>query len=104
MQVISARHIDSSDSDENEMYDYYYEYDIYEFIDENVHYIARAYVDEPFNAHFLKMKSEGEDLWRIIEEQDMNNPLFRNAVAFLKEKGKTNIQYLSSGPRGYLDI
>jgi len=86
------------------MYDYYYEYDIYEFIDGNTHYIARACVDEPSDAHFLKMKSEGKDLWQIIEEQDMINPPFINAVAHLKEKGKINIQYLSSGPRGYIDI
>ncbi|KXU90322.1 hypothetical protein CI15_03700 [Paraburkholderia monticola] len=91
------------------MYDYYYEYDIYEFIEGNVSYIVRAYVDEPEDAHFLKMKGEGDEEWRIMKERDKDTPLFKEAVAYLKNKGKPNIQCFMGDDRGrsgngYVDL
>ncbi|MFT4065614.1 hypothetical protein [Paraburkholderia sp.] len=102
MEVTATHHIDSSEPDENGMYDYYYEYDIYEFTDGNISYIARSYIDEPLDAHFLKMKADGEHEWRIMGDRDRDTPLFTDAVTYLRGKGKINIQCLFEG--GYKDI
>jgi hypothetical protein len=103
MEVIVSHHTDCSDCDENGMYEYYYEYDIYEFTEENVSFIVRAYVDEPGDAHFLKMKGDGDQDWRIMTERDKDGSLFNQAVEYLRNIGKPNIRCFM-GRAGYVDL
>ncbi|MBB5408287.1 MULTISPECIES: hypothetical protein [unclassified Paraburkholderia] len=103
MKVIVSHHIDCSDRDENGMYEYYYECDIYEFVEGNVSYIVRAYMDEPGDAHFLKTKGDGDQDWRIMMEPDKDEPLFKEVVEHLKNIGKPNIRCFM-GRTGYIDL
>ncbi|MGF6542169.1 hypothetical protein [Paraburkholderia youngii] len=103
MEVIVSHHIDCGERDENGMYEYYYEYDIYEVGKGNVSYMARAYVDEPGDAHFLKMKGDGDHDWRTITERDKDDSLFKEAVKYLRSIGKSNIRCFM-GRAGYVDL
>jgi hypothetical protein len=103
MEVTVTHHIDCSDRDESGLYEYYYEYDIFEFTGKYVAYIARAYVDEPGEAHFLKVKGDGDEDWRIMIERDKDDSLFKEAVEYLKNTGKPNIRCFM-GRTGYVDI
>ncbi|MBK7146468.1 MAG: hypothetical protein IPH76_15130 [Xanthomonadales bacterium] len=54
MRVDRTRHIDSSEPDASGMLDYYYEYDIYRFVEGAECLVARSYTDSPQEAHFLR--------------------------------------------------
>lgn len=95
MKTIITHHIDKSELDEDGMYDYYYEYDIYEFCENDLSYIARSYIDEPLEVHFLKKKSKNDSDWQILEKTDLKNSLFKNAVAYFRKNGKEQIRVLS---------
>lgn len=100
MKIVKTHHIDASDADENGLYDYYYEYDVYEFSDGDVSYIVRRYSDEPSDAHFLK--KHRQDNWRLLEPSDLDSALFAAAVASLRQEGIVRIRVL--GNKGYVAI
>ncbi|WP_061539484.1 hypothetical protein [Collimonas fungivorans] len=101
MEITSTHHIDKSELDENGMYDYYYEYDIYEFSENGLSYIARSYSDAPLDAHILKKKNDkrwrifGKAKYKILGQADFKNALFIKAVAHLRTQGKERISVLS---------
>jgi hypothetical protein len=55
MKVEATHHIDASEPDENGMYEYRYEYDLYTFTDGEAVLVARSYRNEA-EAHFLRME------------------------------------------------
>jgi hypothetical protein len=99
MKVDTSHHIDASEPDADGQYDYRYEYDIYTFSDGEIRFIARSYTDENSEAHFLRV--EINDNARLITVVDLKSPLFSNAVIYLRQAGKTKINWLSGRGNGY---
>ena len=99
MHIERVRQIDSSEPDETGMYDYYYEYDIYRFTDGPICLIARSYVDEPDEAHFLRVEANGSQ--RTLVDVDLTHPLFLLAQSHLSSEGKVHLHWLSGRGDGY---
>ena len=99
MQIERSRHIDSSEQDESDGYDYYYEYDLYRFTDGAVSLTARSYVDEPGDAHFLGIEERG--CQRTLVDADLQGALFQSATSYLRADGKTSLRWLSGRGDGY---
>lgn len=102
MEVTKIRHIDSDEPDENGLLSYYYEYDIYEFMQGELCFVARSYTDTPQEAHFLKKEAHGQH--HMLNMQDFSHPLMLLAVESLKADGKSEIKYLSQEAGNYLPI
>jgi hypothetical protein len=81
---------------------FHYEYDIYEFESAGVVYVARAYTSEPEEAHFLRKEADGQALQ--LTPSDLDSSPFREAVTYLRERGKALVQYLSFSDEGYVDV
>lgn len=102
MQIERTRHIDASEQDASDGYDYYYEYDLYCFTDGAVSLTARSYVDEPHEAHFLSVEEQGRP--RTLVDADLKRPLFELAESHLRSEGKTHLRWLSGRGDGYEPI
>jgi len=102
MEVRKTRHVDSDEPDENGFVKYYYEYDIYEFIQGDLCLVARSYTDTPQEASFLGKEHLSQPSSKLTVE-DFIHPLMLLALEYLKADGKSEIQYLSEAV-GYLPI
>ncbi len=102
MNVEISHHIDASDPNPEGFYDYHYEYDIYVFSDGPLSYVVRAYTDQPVQAAFMSV-SEGSGK-RLLRSRDFRRPLFAEAVAYLRNAGKTDLSWLSEKRGGYFPI
>lgn len=102
MDIRKSHHVENGEPDEQGLFDYYYEYDIYEFRENGVCYVARSYTDEPQEAHFLRKESEGSAAH--LTEDDLENPLFRRAAQELKKEGKKEVRYFHFESGRYLSI
>lgn len=90
-----SHHVDASAPNAQGMYDWYYEYDVFEFTDQQ-HASAltvRSYSNTPFEASFIDLNNRQHE---IIALDDTLKPLFQFAIQFLKKSGKTKINYLSA--------
>ena len=99
MHIERTHHIDASDPDENGMHEYYYEYDIYRFTDDSICFVARSYIDEPDEAHFLRIEVNGGT--RLMVDADLMHPLLLAAQAYLLNAGKIQLHWLSGRGNGY---
>ncbi|WP_043309240.1 hypothetical protein [Pseudomonas sp. ML96] len=99
MRIECTRHVDASEPDEDGAYDYHYEYDIYRFANEALCLIARSYVDEADEAHFLNVEEHGRA--RLMRPADLRHPLFIEAAAHLRTAGKQRLRWLSGRGDGY---
>ncbi|MEI5677493.1 MULTISPECIES: hypothetical protein [unclassified Mesorhizobium] len=102
MNVETTHHIDASDPDENGYYDYFYEYDIFRFSDDRSTFFARSYVDTPDEVHFLKCGPGSEE--RLLTARDLREPLFAEACGYLRNLGKTQINWLDRKDGGYRSV
>ncbi len=93
MQVTITHQIDAGDH-------FYYEYDLYFFTDGKLTFMVRSYVDEPDHASFLR--AEINQKARHLVKNDLTRPLFREAVAYLNQLGKTKIKWLTTS--GYISL
>ena len=94
MKVEVSHHVDASEPDAQGFHEYHYEYDVFAFTDGTTSYMARAYVDEPGQAHFLH-REEAEQR-HLLTEHDLRHPLFLAAQAYLRTIGKPDLSWLSS--------
>lgn len=99
MHVHISHHVDASEQDADGFYEYYYEYDILVFSENESSLVARSYIDKPNEAHFLRV--EVEDERRALTENDMKSTLLAESVAYLREHGKTEVNWLSGRGNGY---
>ena len=99
MKVETSHHIDASEPNADGMYDYRYEYDTYTFSDGTATLIARSYSDEDEEAHFLRIEVNGEP--RFITSADLERPLLTNAVTYLHQVGKKELNWLNHHGNGY---
>ena len=88
MTVDTTHHIDSSEQD-----DYHYDYHMFRFIEGPLTFIARSDVHSPDEAHFLTREEKGK--LRSLRREDLDLPLFQQAVSHLRESGKTSINWLA---------
>jgi hypothetical protein len=94
MQIEKTHHVDCSEPDEDGRYEWYYEYDLFRFVIDDVSFIARSYVDSPDEAHFLRVERGGKPLQ--LSAEDLEAPLAIAAIRHLRECGKKQIKWLSS--------
>lgn len=89
--------IDRSEPDQDGSYDWYYEYDIFRFSIDRATLVARSYVDENTEAHFLRIEIDGKS--RPLTLGDLQSDLATDAIRHLRNSSKTTIRWLS--PNGY---
>lgn len=94
MQVTTSHHIDASEPDADGFHSYYYEYDIYRFTLDGTSLVARSYSDTPDMAAFLSC--EENETTRMLDGPDLNSPLLAEAARFLRARGKSVLQRLTS--------
>lgn len=102
MHIECSRQIDSSEPDAAGMYEYYYEYDLYRFTEGPVCFVARSYVDEPDEAHFLRLELDRHP--QHITDADLSHPVFLAAQAHLLNAGKAQLRWLSGRGNGYESV
>ena len=64
--------------------------------------VARSYLDNPSEAHFLRLETVAPH--RPIDAADFRRPLFIDAVEYLRKQGKDNITWLSFDAQGYVPV
>jgi hypothetical protein len=102
---VSRKHcIDKMGPDANGLYEFYYEYDLYEFSQGSETLHARSYTSEPEEAHVLGIESGGQR--GLLAESDLAKALVRAALEYLRTTGKTKLTWLdpSNEVNGYSPI
>jgi hypothetical protein len=96
--------VDAMRPDEAGIYEFRYEYDLFEFCLGDAKLHGRAYTDEPNDAHFLAVEVRGNR--DLLTPTDLASPLARAAIGYLRHVGRTNLSWLDSGntTRGYSAI
>ena len=102
MDVSTTHRVDASEPDAHGQYDYRYEYDIYRFSGGDIALVARSYIHEADEAHFLRLEQNGKQ--RLLTDADLGLPLFAESVAYLKSHGKAKINWLSGRGNGYEEV
>jgi hypothetical protein len=102
LEVIITHHVDASEKNAQDFYDFYYEYDLFYFIEHDVTLIARSYKSEANNAHFLRLESAGRH--QAIGADDLTSALFIEAANYLRKAGKQNLEWLSGRVGGYESV
>lgn len=93
MEVIKKHEIDASEKDSNGNYEYYYEFDDFQFIENNVTFFARSYSDEPNEVSFRGVIKDSNR--QMISTTDIQSVMFKQAVNHLKSEGKSVINVLT---------
>ena len=87
--------VDSWGPDSSGSFEFLYEYDTITFTDKDYVLTARRYHRDLENAHFLRIQFRSEAP-RLLSESDLELPVFRSAVTYLRERGHTDIEWLDS--------
>jgi hypothetical protein len=97
MLIERYHHIDASEQDKDGFYDYYYEYDVYSFVDGPVSLMVRCYTDDSERADFQGIKVDGD--YRGLELSDLKHPMVLAAQTLLRAEGKVLFCWLTD--KGY---
>ncbi len=100
MQVAKTHHIDCSERGADGLYEWYYEYDLFRFVEGDVALVARSYVDSPAEAHLLRVERAEKPCQ--LSAADLGSPLAIAAIGYLRDCGIRKLQWLS--PSGYASI
>ncbi len=73
---------------------------MYRFTEGDQTLVARSYKDAIEEAHFLRLEVQTKSVG--ITPEDIDEPLFRQALLHLRSIRKRNIEYL--GPEGYAPL
>lgn len=80
-----------------------YEYDLYNFIEADTVLVGRSYRDEATEVHFLRIEESGKS--RMIVPGDLSSDLCKEAIKYLKEIGKSEINWLNAeSENGYSSV
>ena len=101
MKVEITHHIDASEPNAQGVYDYYYEYDDYTFTDGDAVLVARSYTDEPHRASLRVKLRDGQR--QGLTAADLRTPFVQAVEAWFRAAGKTSIQWLGGGGKGYVE-
>jgi hypothetical protein len=94
MKLETSRHMEA-----DEEAGYRYEYDLSRFSAGSECLVARSYVHNPTEAHFLRWETSGVN--RALVDDDLESPLFLEAVRHLRASGKTDVRWFSGRGNGY---
>ena len=97
MKIEQTHQIDAGESDVNGKYDWYYEYDVYRFIEGDRTWVARSYKNTGEEVQFLRLEVGTKSVG--ITAEKLSDPLFQQALLHLRSIGKLRIEHL--GPEGY---
>lgn len=97
MHVEKTHHVDASEPNADGLYEWRYEYDLYSFSHASISMVARTYVSELDAVYFLRI--EQGTLRRGITPKEFSLPVFREAVAYLRDAGFRRVEWL--GESGY---
>ena len=98
MMIKCKRHVDCSEPDENGLYLYYYEYDLYEFSIGKTVLRAISYTDEPEKVKARGFLQNGKPIDMLrYDSPDVGAELFREAKAYLSSIGKTKFKEFYTG-------
>jgi len=100
MRVEITHHIDSSEQDADGFYDWYYEYDLYSFVDGATELVARSYSTDQEKAQVISINRNG--VRASLSSKDMQLSIFSEAVKHLRSAGKSEISWLSEA--GYVPL
>jgi hypothetical protein len=94
VRVSRTRCVDKRGPYPNGLYEFYYEYDLYEFMEgpETLH--ARSYTTEPEEAHLLAIEIDGQR--QLLSRADLGRPLVKAALEYFRHAGKTRLDWLDS--------
>src|SRR4051794_7209840 len=99
MKVKITHHVDANEPDAEGESEYHYEYDLYVFSEDGVAVVARSYIDEPDEAHFLRIEIDGKP--QLMKRADLRRPLVVSAARHLSNTGKKRLTWLSGKGNGY---
>ena len=85
MQIERTHHVDASEPDVAGLYEYFCEYDMFRFSDGSNCIVARSYVEEPDEAHFLRVEIDGRR--RSMTDADLADSLLLAAQSHLQSIG-----------------
>ncbi len=98
---IKIEHIKDFEKNKDGSYKYYYEFDLYEFSDGLIKFIARSYRDTFEKVSFLKKVVGGKS--QNIEKGDFDLKLFKDAAQYLLNEGKKSLFYFDL-KEGYVEL
>src|SRR5476649_2134985 len=101
MKVDISHHIDASERRPDGLYDYYYEYDDYTFTEGTDVLVARSYTHEPHQAALRAKIRDGQR--KGLTATDLRTPFVQAVEAWFRAAGKTSIQWIGGGAKGYVD-
>lgn len=102
MTVEVSHHIDASEPDAEGFYDHHYEYDVFEFTDGVVTFLARAYSHETEKAGMMTRTEVKRH--HLLTKRDLRHPLFLKAAAYLRAVGKSDLDWLDKRSRAYVPL
>ena len=102
MKIKTTHHVDAGEPDAEGACDYRYEYDLYFFSEDEVAVVARSYIDDPEEAHFLRMEIDGKP--QLMKRADLRRPLLVSAARHLRAAGKKRLNWLSGRGDGYESV
>ena len=102
MTVGVSHHDDAAEPDDDGLYTYHYEYEIYEFSDGVMTLIARAYLDEPGSAALIGW-SKGKHRYPL-RKRDLSHPLVLKAATYLRKIGNPKLDWLDRRSKGYVPL
>ena len=102
MTVEVSHYVGASEPDEDGLYAYHYEYEIYEFSDRVMTLIARAYLDEPGSAALIGW-SKGKHSYPL-RKRDSSRPLVMKAATYLRKIGRPKLNWLDQRSKGDVSL
>jgi hypothetical protein len=100
MRVEITHHIDCSEQDADGFYDWYYEYDLYSFVDGETELVARSYTTDQEKAQVISINKNGVRV--SLSSKDIQLSIVSEAVKHLRAAGKSEISWLSEA--GYISL
>jgi hypothetical protein len=92
MEIDVTHHIESSGPCQDG-FGWHYEFHLFRFTEPPLTLIARSYVHSPEEVHFLSLQEKQKT--RLLRQEDLELPLFQQAMRHLRESGKTSINWLA---------
>ena len=86
--------VDAMGPDESGMYEFHYDYDLFEFSLGGTTLHGRAYSDEPDEAHFLTVEVAGNR--DLLTSADLQSPLAQAAIRYFHRAGRTSLTWHDS--------
>ncbi|MDJ0758290.1 MAG: hypothetical protein QNJ19_02785 [Woeseiaceae bacterium] len=92
IEVTRSKGVDKMGPDEDGLYEFYYDFELFEFRSGSRVVHGRAYADQENEASLIAIYEDGER--RLMSVSDLQADLGRAAIRYFKNIGKTDIKWL----------